>query len=90
MERGYSAVTLARRGDDGPGMCVADTCCMSSRLQVAVGSRVMLNDEAASLRISGSPVHKRASKPNLGDSNPSIAAVAKYGVLCCFGLVFPQ
>lgn len=44
----------------------------------------MLNDEAASLRISGSPVHKRASKPNLGDLNPSIAAIAKYDRLYCF------
>lgn len=44
----------------------------------------MLNDEAASLRISGSPVHKRASKPNLGDLNPSIAAIAKYDRIYCF------
>ncbi|KAL3145164.1 hypothetical protein ABBQ38_001763 [Trebouxia sp. C0009 RCD-2024] len=54
MERGYSAVTLGRRG-----------------------SRGMLSDEAASLRISGSPVHKRVSKPNLGDVNPSAAVIAR-------------
>lgn len=38
----------------------------------------MLSDEAASLRISGSPVHKRISKPNLGDVNPSAAVIARY------------
>ena len=41
----------------------------------------MLNDEAASLRISGSPVHKRASKPDLGDHNPSIVTIAKYDMI---------
>lgn len=41
----------------------------------------MLNDEAASLRISGSPVHKRVSKPNLGDVNPSVAAIARHAAL---------
>lgn len=52
----------------------------------------MLNDEAASLRISGSPVHKRASKPNLGDYNPSVAAIAKYDAICYFrkNLTFGQ
>ena len=58
---------------------------MSRHLHVVVGSRgSMLNDEAASLRISGSPVHKRASKPNLGELNPSIAAIAKYDRIYCF------
>ncbi|DBA69974.1 TPA: hypothetical protein ACH3X2_012463 [Trebouxia sp. C0005] len=40
-------------------------------------SRAMLNDEALSLRISGSPVHRRVSKPNLLDFNPSLATLAK-------------
>ena len=38
----------------------------------------MLNDESSSLRISGSPVHRRISKPNLADLNPPLSLIAKY------------
>lgn len=37
----------------------------------------MLNDEANSLRISGSPVHRRVSKPNLADVNPPLSLLAR-------------
>ena len=37
----------------------------------------MLNDEASSLRISSSPVHRRVSKPNLADVNPPLSLIAR-------------
>ena len=40
----------------------------------------MLNDEASSLRISSSPVHRRVSKPSLADVNPPLALLARYPV----------
>jgi len=51
-------------------------------VHAAAASRAMLSDEISSLRISGSPVHRRVSKPNLADFNPSLVTLARCVMFC--------
>ena len=77
MERGLSALNLGRRGSYGGIAFACQLSFVTHILHRQSGSRPMLNDEAGSLRISSSPVHRRVSKPNLADVNPPLALLAR-------------